>query len=145
MGGNEVMEETAMSMNRVFLVGRLGAAPELRYTAGGKAVCKLSIATNRQGAGGKEAVDWHPVVVWEKQAESCHAYLDKGRLVAVEGRLNYRKWEKPEGQKHFATEIVAHRVIFLGSKGQGEPSDGGSQAGPRKHGAGESANDALPF
>lgn len=109
-------------MNSVFLVGRLGADPELRRTGGDKAVCNLRVATER---GGKDAAsgepDWHRVVVWDRQAETCARYLQKGRMVAVSGRLQHRAWETDKGEKRYSTEVVAYRVqFFSGAEQQAE-------------------------
>jgi single-strand DNA-binding protein len=109
-------------INKVIVIGNLGADPELRYTPGGQAVCDLRVATTEQwtdkGGERKEQTEWHRIVVWGKQAENCSQYLSKGRQVYVEGRLRTRQWEK-DGQKHYTTEIVAQTVQFLGG-GRGE-------------------------
>ena len=108
-----------MSVNKCILVGNLGADPELRYTTSGKPVGDLRIATSRRftnGAGEKqEDTQWHRVVVWGKQAESCQKYLSKGRQVYVEGRLQTRQWTDKDGNKRYTTEVVAERVQFLGT------------------------------
>lgn len=104
-------------MNKVIVMGNLGADPELRYTAGGAAVCQLSLATNRsytKADGNKvKETEWHRIVVWGKQAENCKEYLQKGRQLLVEGRLHTRKWEDKTGQTRYTTEIVANQVQFL--------------------------------
>ena len=112
------------SVNKVILIGNLGADPELRFTpSGNRAVCNLSIATSetfKDKAGAKqEKVEWHRVTVWGDQAEACHKYLAKGRSVYVEGRLQTRSWDDKDGTKRYSTDIVADRVQFLGG-GQGE-------------------------
>ena len=102
-------------MNSVFLVGRLGADPEMRRTTAGKAVCNLRVATDKASKDGtKQEPDWHRVVVWDRQAETCERYLEKGRMVAVAGRLQHRSWEADNGEKKYVTEVVAHRVQFFG-------------------------------
>src|SRR3990167_3980016 len=105
------------SMNRVLLIGNLGADPELKKTPGGKSVTTLRVATNEawiDKVGEKHTrADWHRVVVWGDQAENCAKYLKKGRQVHIDGRLQTRTWDK-EGQKQYVTEIVASRVTFLG-------------------------------
>jgi single-strand DNA-binding protein len=107
-----------VNLNRVILAGNLTRDPELRYTPGGQAVTKFGIAINRvyltQNGERKEEVDYIPVVVWGKQAESCSQFLSKGRPVLVDGRLRYRSWETTDGQKRSAIEVVAFRVQFLG-------------------------------
>lgn len=106
-------------MNRVNLVGRVGSDVELRYTPEGTAVCDLRLATHegyKDKAGVKqETTEWHRVVVWDTQAKTCATYLKKGSLVAVEGRLHTRTWDK-DGEKRYTTEIIANHVEFLDSK-----------------------------
>jgi single-strand DNA-binding protein len=115
-----------MSVNKVILVGRLGQAPEVKYTPGGAAVATLSVATseNWQDKNGQkqERTEWHRVIVWGKLAELCGQYLAKGRQVFVEGRIQTRSWDdKASGQKRYATEVVASTVQFLGANaGAGE-------------------------
>jgi len=107
-----------MSVNHVIVVGRLGADPELRKTTKGqKSVCQLSVATSYRGRGdSEERVEWHRVVVWERQAENCAEFLTKGQMVGVEGRLATRQWSDAEGATRYTTEIVAARVSFLGKR-----------------------------
>lgn len=101
-------------LNRIVLIGRLTRDPELRFTAGGKAVANFTLAIDRgwSGPGNEKETDFIDCVVWEKQAESAATYLKKGRLACVEGRLQIRQFEH-EGQKRKAAEVVANRVIFL--------------------------------
>jgi single-strand DNA-binding protein len=104
-------------MNQVALVGRLGRKPELRYTQQGTPVCSFSIAVdNGQG----KDPDWLDIVAWQKLAETCGQHLDKGRQVAVSGRLQTRSYETQDGQRRKVVEVVAARVDFLGSKADGE-------------------------
>jgi single-strand DNA-binding protein len=106
------------NLNRVFLMGNLTRDPELRYTPNGTAVVNLRIAVNTrfkdQSGGFREETCFLVVVVWGKQAEACNQYLTKGRPVFVEGRLQSRSWETPDGQKRSALEVRADRVQFLG-------------------------------
>jgi single-strand DNA-binding protein len=110
-------------VNKVILVGNLGANPELRYTQGQQAVANLRIATTERWtdkSGQKqEATEWHRVVVWGKQAEICGQYLTKGRQVYIEGRIRTRQWQDQSGQKRYTTEIVAQNVQMLGGRGDG--------------------------
>ena len=111
-----------MSLNRVMLIGNLGADPELRYTPSQQPVCSLRIATTerRKGADGQwaEQTEWHRVSVFGKTAENCSQYLAKGRQVFVEGRLQTRKYQDKEtGKDRYSTEILAFTVQFLGGKG----------------------------
>jgi single-strand DNA-binding protein len=111
------------NLNKVFLIGNLTRDPELRYTPGGTAVANLGLAVNRRfkDSSGelKEEVCFLTVTVWDKQAEACCEYLKKGRPVFVEGVLQSRFWETPEGQKRSAIDVRAERVQFLGSYGSG--------------------------
>ena len=106
------------SLNKVFLIGNLTRAPELRYTPSGTAVSDLRLAVNRnyttQGGDKREETCFLTVVVWGKQAEACSEYLDKGSPVMVEGRLQTRDWETKDGQKRTVVEVVADRVQFMG-------------------------------
>ena len=113
------------TVNKVFIMGTLGRDPELRYTSGSKAVCSLSVATN-DGAKGA-TTNWHKVTVWDKQAENCKEYLQKGSEVWVEGYVNYRSYDK-NGTKVYVTDIVAREVKFLSSKS----SDGVETAKPQQ-------------
>ena len=106
------------SLNKVFLIGNLVRPPELRYTPSGTAVADMRIAVNRsfttQGGEKRDDTCFLTVVVWGKQAEACGEYLDKGRPIMVEGRLQTREWETKDGQKRNVVEVVAERVQFLG-------------------------------
>ena len=117
-----------MGVNKVIIVGNLGADPELRYTQSGTAVANLRLATNERWSdkdgNQQERTEWHRVVVWGRQAENCEKYLAKGRQVYVEGRLQTRDWEDRDGNKRYTTEIVAQNVQFL-SGGAGGAGGGG--------------------
>ncbi|MEW6658639.1 MAG: single-stranded DNA-binding protein [Thermodesulfobacteriota bacterium] len=123
-------------VNKVILVGNLGADPEMRYTAGGTAVCKFRLATterykDRQG-NMQERTDWHRVTAWGKLAEICGQYLAKGKQVYIEGRLEYGSYEK-DGVKHYTTDIIANTMQMLGLAGnrlqEPEPSFGPPEGG----------------
>ncbi len=107
------------SLNKVFIIGNLTRDPELRYTPGGTAVANLRIATNRKykdrSGEAKEEVCFLTIVTWDKQAEVCNQYLHKGSPLFVEGRLQSRSWDGPDGKKRNVVEIRAERVQFLGS------------------------------
>jgi len=114
------------SVNRVILVGNLGADAELRYTGGGMAVANFRIATTEvwkdKDGQKQEQTEWHRISLWGKQAESVAQYLLKGKQVYVEGRIQTRKWQDKEGQDRYSTEIKADRVVLLGSgAGGGRP------------------------
>lgn len=123
-------------LNNIVLIGRLTRDPELRYTPSGVAVTKIALAvdrgfTNKQG---EKETDFIDVVVWQKLAENCASYLDKGRLVAVEGRLQIRSYEDKEGIRRKAAEVVARNVKFLdkakdgsqNGKNEGKGNENGS-------------------
>jgi len=114
------------SVNKVILIGRLGRDPEERVSAGGTRVSNFSLATDQMRAGNgapQRTTEWHRIVAFGKAAEHCNQYLRKGRLVCVEGSLQTRSWEKPPGEKHYATEIIAFRVTFLDSQGKAAVPD----------------------
>jgi single-strand DNA-binding protein len=128
------------SVNKVILIGNLGADPELKYTPSSRPLCNLRIATTEvfkdKSGQRQERTEWHRVTVWGDQAENCSKYLSKGRSVYVEGKLQTRSYEK-EGQKHWATDVVADRVVFLGGGGGGAGGAGGGE-GRRGPGGGGS-------
>ena len=121
-----------MSVNKVILVGRLGQNPEVRYTPSGAAVCNFSVATNEtwndKSGQKQERTEWHRVVVWGKLAELCNQYLQKGRQVYLEGRLQTRQWQDKDNQTRYTTEIQAQTVQFLGA-GAGATAGAGASAG----------------
>ena len=102
----------AQGLNRVQLIGNLGADPEMRYTPGGKAVSNMRIAVNT-GFGENQRTDWFTIVAWDRLAEACAEYLQKGSRIYLEGRLQIRTWKGDDGQTRYVTEIVARQVIFL--------------------------------
>ena len=105
------------TINKVLLIGRLGRDPEQRMTAGGTKVSSFSLATDTfHGNNGEKTTEWHRIAAFGKSAELCNQYLKKGQLVCIEGALQTRSWEKSPGEKHYMTEVIAHRVTFLGSK-----------------------------
>lgn len=117
-------------LNKVMLIGRLGADPDLRFVAGGQPVTTLNVATDesyidRDGNRVKKA-EWHRVTVWGKTAENCKNFLGKGSLVYVEGSLQTRKWQDQQGTDRYSTEIKAQRVLFLDRKGEGMGREDGA-------------------
>lgn len=110
-----------MSVNMAILVGNLGKDPEVRFTQNGRAVANFSVATSEvwtgQDGNRQERTEWHNVVVWGKQAESCGQYLAKGRQVFVQGNIRTRSYEDKTGNTRYVTEVVAQRVQFLGGGG----------------------------
>ena len=115
-------------MNKVILVGNLGKDPEVRYTPGGQPVANFSVATNEawtDKAGAKqERTEWHTVVLWGRQAEIAEQFLQKGRLVYVEGRLETRKWQDQAGADRYTTEVRGQVLQMLD---RGERGEGGGE------------------
>ena len=113
----------ARSLNKVMLIGNLGADPELRHTASGVPVATFSLATNwtRSGDEGQiQETEWHNIVTWRRLAEICQQYLRKGSKVYIEGRIQTRSWDDQKtGQKRYMTEIVANQMIMLDPAGAG--------------------------
>lgn len=119
-----------MSVNKVILIGRLGQNPEMKNTASGMAIAKLNVATSRRVKKGEEWVEeteWTRVTAFGKTAEACGRFLEKGRQVYVEGRLQTSTYEK-DGEKRYTTEVIADTVQFLGDK----RSDGGQGGGKHR-------------
>jgi single-strand DNA-binding protein len=135
------------SVNKVILVGNLGADPELKYTPSSRPLCNLRIATTEvfkdKTGQRQEKTEWHRVTVWGDQAENCSKYLAKGRSVYIEGKLQTRSYDK-EGQKHYATDVVADRVVFLGSGGGGGGAPGGGEGGGGRRAGGGGGGGGRP-
>jgi len=143
-------------INKVILVGNLGADPEIRYTPTGTPVATLSLATSRRwkdkDGNQQDETEWHRVIVWAKAAEYCDNYLKKGNKVYVEGRLQTRKWQDKDGSDRYTTEIICTTIQNLTPRpageggGQGEPPlpsepFGGGMGGGMGGGTGED----VPF
>ena len=150
------------SVNKVILIGNLGADPETRYLPSGDAVTNIRIATTEvwkdKGGEKQEHTEWHRIAFFGKLAEISGEYLKKGSPVYVEGRIRTRKWQDKEGQDRYSTEIVADRMQLLGSRGGGsesvarEPkaataeSGGGGKPVAKKGGASfDDMDDDIPF
>ena len=140
-------------VNNVVLVGRLTRSPELRYTENKIARASFTLAVDRPftNQNGEREADFVPIVVWRGLAETCAKHLQKGRLVAVEGRLQTRRWEDKEGNRRLAVEVVAERVKFLdwgkqGKLGGGEEADEAADEGTQGN-ASETTpeEEAVPF
>ena len=161
-------------VNKVILIGNIGADPELRYTPKGTAVTNFNVATNENWTDSsgerQERTEWHRIVVWGRLAEICNQYLRKGSKVYIEGRLQTRSWEGQDGQKRYTTEVVARDMQMLDSRddldsgggydqGQRAPAEGASdvrQGSTETGGGGDSGqggsgapplggDDDLPF
>jgi single-strand DNA-binding protein len=133
------------TINNAFVLGRLGQDPDLRTTGNGNSVCNMSVATNHK-FGDEEHTEWHRIVVWGKQAESCKEYLAKGRMVAVSGRIQTRKWDDKDGNTRYSVEIIASPggVTFLPT-GTGN-GNGSSEPAPRTDDAVNTPDaDDMPF
>ncbi len=113
----------ARGINKVILVGNLGADPELRYTSSGTAVCNLRLATNESYKDNSgqlvEKTEWHSIVAWARLAEICGEYLKKGSQVYFEGSLQTRQWEDKEGNTRYTTEVKAREMMMLSDRGSG--------------------------
>lgn len=123
------------SLNKVMLIGNIARDPELRYTPSGTAVCSFRIATNRSwqpsdGSERKEETEFHRIVTWNKLAELCSQLITKGRKVYIEGRLQTRQWETPEGERRSTTEIIAEDMVLLDSRKVAEESESGTSGKP---------------
>ncbi|MGE0633343.1 MAG: single-stranded DNA-binding protein [Pseudobdellovibrionaceae bacterium] len=109
-------------VNKVIIVGRLGQDPELKTIPSGQQVARLNVATSESFTGKdgskQERTEWHRITAWGKLADLCGRFLTKGRQVYIEGKLQTRSWEDQQGQKKYATEIVASTVQFLGSNSE---------------------------
>jgi len=115
-----------INVNKIIIIGRLTRDVELRFTQTGKAVANFTVAVDRpfKNANGEKEADFIPVVVWGKLAENCSNYIGKGRLVAVDGRLQTRSYDGNDGQRKYITEIVADTVQFLDKpKEEAEPAE----------------------
>ena len=125
----------ARGVNKVILVGNLGADPETRYGASGNAITNIRIATSeswtdRQTNERRENTEWHRVVMFGRLAEIAEQYLRKGRQVYIEGRIQTRKWQGQDGQDRYTTEIVANDMQMLGGRGGGDADDWNRGSGP---------------
>ena len=147
-------------LNKVMVIGRLGADPELKYTTTGAPVTTLSVATDEgyvdKNGTKVDRTEWHRVSVFQKSAENCAKYLSKGSLVYVEGKLQTRKWQDQQGQDRYSTDIRADRVQFMDKKsdrtegfdddrsGYSQPSNSGSRSTASKQ-SGSSEDYGSPF
>lgn len=142
----------AEGLNKVLLIGNLGQDPELRHTQSGQAVLNLRMATGERfkdsNGDWKDKSEWHTVIVWGKRGEALAKILEKGKQIAVEGRLQTRSWEDKNGGKRSTTEIVATNVLLLGGRGEAGRSEGRhNDAPPAGSGAagGGYGEDDIPF
>jgi single-strand DNA-binding protein len=140
----------ARGVNKVILVGNLGADPEVRYMPNGGAVANVTVATteswkDKQSGENQEKTEWHRVVFFARLAEIVGEYLKKGSQIYVEGRLQTRKWQDKNGQDRYTTEIVANEMQMLGGRGGGGNAGGGNfGGGGQPSGGGAPAGGAAP-
>jgi single-strand DNA-binding protein len=125
-------------LNKVMLIGRLGADPELRYASNGTPIASFNMATDesytdREG-NRVDRAEWHRVVVFQRQAENCANFLAKGSLVYIEGSLQTRQWQDQQGQNRYTTEIKAQRVQFLDRRSEGTQPQSGANGNQRGRG-----------
>ena len=132
-------------LNKVMLIGNLGAEVDLRYTQSGAPVASFRVATTERWKGQdgqmQEQVEWHSIVAWKRLAEICGEYLHKGSKVYIEGKLQTRSWEDNNGVKKYTTEIVAREMQILSPKG--EPRQEGTSREERKEPP--PMGDTVPF
>jgi len=147
----KLKNETGGAMvNKVILIGRLGADPEVRYTPDGTMVVNFRIATNetyKNKQGEKiSKTEWHRIVVFGRLAEICGNYLGKGRLVFIEGKLQTRTWDDKDGNKRSTTEILASNMQMLESRGQGRSQETVTDEPVPAYGMGDPLpDDDVPF
>ena len=147
----------ARGINKVILVGNLGADPETRYSAAGAAITNIRLATSeswrdKQSGEQQERTEWHRVVFFNRLAEIAGEYLGKGRQVYIEGSLRTRKWQDQSGQDRYTTEIVASEMQMLGGRGgsgggsapMSSSDDSGSSSAPPQPGP-DDFDDDIPF
>ena len=126
----------ARGLNKVMLIGNLGADPEIRYTTGGSAIANLRLATaeswrDKESGEQQERTEWHRVVFFGRLAEVAGEYLKKGSQIYVEGRIQTRKWQDKDGSDRYSTEIIANEMQMLGGRGGATGSAGASAGGGR--------------
>lgn len=138
-------------LNKVMIIGRLGADPEQRYMPSGKAVANIRVATSekwkdKQTGDMQERTEWHSVTAYDKLAEIIAEYLRKGSQVYIEGKLQTRKWQDKEGKDRYTTEIIAQQLQMLGGKPQGErPARQQERSAPPPADDGGGFDDDIPF
>ena len=133
------------TINRVELLGRVGADPEMRYTSNGTAVTNLSLATDRQRKDGESTTEWHHIVCWAKLAEVANEYVGKGDRLYVTGRLVHDSYETEDGQRRYRTEVHARDVVFLDSRNGHRDTEVENAAGAQPSPDGQEEAIASPF
>jgi single-strand DNA-binding protein len=148
IASNYLRRGAMASVNKVILIGNLGADPELRYTPSGSAVANFNIATTEKwkdkDGQSQERTEWHRIILWNRQAEIAKEYLRKGNSVYIEGRIQNRSYEDKDGIKRYVTEIIGQRMQFLGGRG-GTSDSGPSEPPPSPPSNLDGEDDDLPF
>ncbi len=139
----------ARGVNKVILVGNLGNDPDVKYTADGRAIANISLATteswkDRNTGEQQDRTEWHRVVFFNRLAEIVSEYLKKGSQIYVEGKLQTRKWQDQSGQDRYTTEIVANEMQMLGGRTGGTADFGGAAAQPQRQAPQHSAPAPAP-
>ena len=134
-------------LNKVLIIGNLGADPEIKYTQAGSPVANLSVATSerwkdKNTGEQKEQVEWHRVVIFGRLAEIAEQYLKKGSKIFVEGKLQTRSWEDDKGEKKYTTEVIARELTMLGSKSSSNDTGAAPQMDEQKP---PPIDDEIPF
>jgi single-strand DNA-binding protein len=142
----------ARGVNKVILVGNLGADPEVKYMPNGNAVANVTVATSeswkdKQSGEQKDKTEWHRVVFFRRLAEIAGEYLKKGSQIYIEGKLQTRKWQDKNGNDRYTTEIIANEMQMLGSRGGGSAdfSSTSSAAAPAPAAVADEFDDDIPF
>ena len=142
----------ARGVNKVILIGNLGADPEVKYMPNGNAVANVTVATSeswkdKQSGEQKDKTEWHRVVFFRRLAEIAGEYLKKGSQVYIEGKLQTRKWQDKNGNDRYTTEIIANEMQMLGSRGGGSTdfAAAGSAAAPAPAAVTDEFDDDIPF
>ena len=137
-------------VNLITIVGNVGSPPELSYGQNNLPFCRFSVAVNEQwktDGEKRERVTWFPVIAFNGLAENCANYVDRGRLVAIQGRVQTREYNDREGTRHHVMQVVADKVTFLGSAAKRDEQDDRrpTPGQPRGYNPPDSAGDSVPF
>jgi single-strand DNA-binding protein len=140
----------AKSVNKVILVGNVGKRPEIKYTPSGTPVAKLSFATNERfkdkSGEWQERTEWHNIIAWQRLAEIVGEYVDKGKKLYVEGRLQTSSWEdRQSGERKYRTEIVAHEILLLGDGNGAREAERNGHSQREDYDPSEIIDETIPF
>lgn len=138
-----------MSVNKVLLIGNVGSDPEIRYTQGNNKVASFRIATSERykdrNGETRENTEWHTIVVWGKPVDFVEAYIKKGSMVYVEGKLTTRQWTDQRGDKHFSTEVKCDSIQLLGKRDDANRDANRGGRGQAGYPASQAEEDDCPF